>query len=138
MTITFRQKKTLLKEGIKRAEFLINADRRLIDILSEDDCNICEKAKGYKTDTRFAACGQVCEHTVIRHLCAQLHEINSPLREQLFIHLSHLQEGKRTLEQSLENLETRYYNRKTKKGIVLGLTPEMIEEIKQKIKQENK
>ena len=110
MTLTFRQKRTLLRMGIKRADGLITDARRFMDTLNLGTCDICKKARTYKTS--YFTCAEVCSKTAIQHLCFQLSGLDTITSNYIFARINKLQEGKQTLLTALENLETRYYERK--------------------------
>lgn len=114
MTPTFRQKRTLLKEGIKKINFLIEQEQKLLTIITVDNCNVCEIASKYKEDPLLAACVQVCGHTIIRHLCAELYTVSESLICEINTHLDKMTSIKFELELALQNLIRRYYSKKEK------------------------
>ena len=118
MTITFRQKRTLLRLAIKRADNLLTETERFMSTLSLGTCEVCKKTRQYANHLVYGLiCDSTCKETAIQHLCFQLQELDSNTLNTLYKRMNQLQTGKQTLVAALENLETRYYARKEAKKI---------------------
>ena len=109
--LTFRQKRTLIRDGIRRCNVIIKACDDYENKL--EDCSTCDISQKIKLQnlegTMKASCEIVCEHTMIRYLCKEINPLlNTATKAQIDL-WDAARETKEKLEASLVTLEERYY-----------------------------